>query len=221
MSDKYFRTPHLPWSQSVTRDDRTLHDLSGLIGVEVVITEKLDGSNICLTNTDVFARSHSGTPIHPSFDALKAFHARQKHQIEGGVSIFGEWCYAVHSIQYDAINELVPHIFGVRDDATGFWLDWEFVELFAQTIEAPTVPVLFKGVLEDEAQLRAVTEALATAASTVGHTMREGIVIRVADMFSFKGNTPKQVAKWVRANHVQPNVEHWMSKVVQRQGKDF
>ncbi|MET3986910.1 hypothetical protein ABIC27_004807 [Streptomyces sp. PvR034] len=48
MRTHYPRTPHLPWSPGATPDDVRAGDLSGLPGLrgrEVVVTEKLDGSN--------------------------------------------------------------------------------------------------------------------------------------------------------------------------------
>lgn len=66
MSAKYPRTPHLPWSPGGTRDDKRLTVLDQLYGRTLVFTEKLDGSNLCLTADAVYARSHSGAPRHPS-----------------------------------------------------------------------------------------------------------------------------------------------------------
>jgi len=54
---KYPRTYHLPWSEEVKSDDKTLHDLSHFIGKEVVITEKMDGENTTWYNNNTHARS--------------------------------------------------------------------------------------------------------------------------------------------------------------------
>ena len=80
MSKKFPRIPHLPWSPGGTRDDRRLTEdyLSNFIGNRIIITEKLDGSNLCMTKDKVFARSHSGSPSHPSFDMAKKMHGEIK-----------------------------------------------------------------------------------------------------------------------------------------------
>ena len=39
---KYNRTYHLPWSPGATNDDRISSDVSPLIGIDIVITEKLE-----------------------------------------------------------------------------------------------------------------------------------------------------------------------------------
>src|SRR5262245_55730831 len=103
MSEKYPRTPHLPWSPGGTRDDRRLTDVEPLLGRELVLTEKMDGSNVCLEREHVFARSHTAEPRHPSFDALKAVHAALRWQIPSHWQLFGEWLWARHSITYDRL----------------------------------------------------------------------------------------------------------------------
>ena len=62
MSIKYPRSMHLPFSPGATKSDKKMNeaDLEFLLGGEVVITEKMDGSNACMTNEEVFARSHGG-----------------------------------------------------------------------------------------------------------------------------------------------------------------
>ena len=97
-SPKYNRTYHLPWSPGGTSDDKIAKDLSIIFSNDIVITEKMDGSNTSLEIGGCFARTHSGPPNHPSFDPLKALHASIKHQIPEGVQLFGEWLYAKHSI---------------------------------------------------------------------------------------------------------------------------
>ena len=213
VSSKYPRTPHLPFSPGGTRDDRRLSDVASLIGVPVVITEKLDGSNLCLTREHVFARSHQAAPAHPSFDAAKALHAQIRWMVPENMSIFGEWCYAVHSITYDAGVPFFS-VFGVRDDTTDTWLSWEEVEELAARLGVPTAPVLHKGTLMDERALRSLVEVLTSEKSNYG-AEREGVVVRIAEAFTTDG-FPTSVAKWVRPDHVQDN-EHWSKGSFTRQ----
>src|SRR5687767_3656611 len=114
MSAKYPRSFHLPWSPGGTSDDKRLADVTALLGVELVISEKCDGSNLTYTRKHVFSRSHSGPPAHPSFDFAKATHGRLAHLISENLSVFCEYCYAVHSIEYDALPDY-SLVFGVRD----------------------------------------------------------------------------------------------------------
>lgn len=40
---KYPRTPHLPWSEGMTSDDKMLKTTNIFVGNRVIVTEKLDG----------------------------------------------------------------------------------------------------------------------------------------------------------------------------------
>ncbi|HET9955257.1 MAG TPA: RNA ligase family protein [Polyangiaceae bacterium] len=213
MSAKYPRSFHLPWSPGGTSDDRRLLDVSGLIDVEIVITEKCDGSNLTYTRDHVFSRSHAGPPGHRSFDLAKATHARLAHLISEGLSVFCEYCYAVHSLVYEALPDY-SLVFGVRDDVRGMWWDWDMVAAQALELGLPTVPLLFRGRVSDESALHELTEALSNETSAFGG-MREGVVVRRAGEFE-DSQFSRSLAKWVRRDHVTTD-EHWMHQVIQVQ----
>ena len=213
MSAKYPRSFHLPWSPGGTRDDKRMASTDGLCGVPIVITEKLDGSNMALTRQAVFARSHAGPPSHPSFAWAKALHARICAQIDVGFTLFGEYCYAVHSIVYDRLPGYF-FVFGVREDATGEWMDWDGVETQAGVLDLPCVPVLFRGVVATAAELEKLTRRLAGEASAYGGE-REGMVVRVERGFG-DAEFGEVLGKYVRAGHVQTD-EHWMFQEIRVQ----
>ena len=213
MSAKYPRTPHLPWSPGGTKDDRRVESVDSFIGRELIITEKVDGSNLCMTRSNVFARSHGAAPGHISFDYAKGLHAGLSHTIDNGVSLFGEYCYAVHSIAYTKIDGYFL-LFGARDDTINKWYSWDDVELQAMDSCVLTVPVLWRGMVDSAEQLEERTNSLCEDASYFGGD-REGVVVRLADSFADE-DFSKSVAKWVRANHVQTD-DHWKSRTVVRQ----
>lgn len=212
-SPKYNRTFHFPFSKGATNDDKIASNISSVIGSEIIITEKLDGSNTSLEANGCFARTHSGPPVHPSFDGLKALHASIKHKIPVETQLFGEWCFAKHSIFY---NDLPSYfmIFNVRDMKNNSWSSWEEVELWAKEIEVNTVPVLFKGKVNSEIELQKMIESFMIQPSKCGGII-EGVVVRVAYDFEeqcFSNN----VFKYVRANHVDPNNDHWIHNEIIR-----
>lgn len=210
MNPKYPRTFHLPWSPGGTNDDRRLDNVDHLLGEPVTLTEKMDGSNVCLEAKKVVARSHAGPPKHPSFDALKAHHADIKHLIPSGTQVFGEWCFAKHSIKYAALPGYLL-IFGVRSGDE--WASWDEVQLWAHELKIPTVPVLAAQVFGSLGSLYAITTDLANRTSACGGD-REGIVVRVSRMFR-NHEFASVVGKYVRANHVQTN-EHWTQQAITR-----
>jgi hypothetical protein len=216
MSAKYPRTKHFPFSPGSTSDDKFMseEDYESLIGEHLVFTEKLDGSNVCLTRDAVYSRSHSGPPGHVSFNPLKSLHSVLRHTIDNDVSVFGEWCYAVHSIEYSVLQHHL-NIFGVRDDTTGRWWDWDYVELMAAELSVPTVPVLLEGAVGDKKKLQKIIESFASLSSVYG-PVREGLVVRKYYDVYQDNEKLMGLGKWVRANHVQTD-EHWTRKPVDKQ----
>src|SRR6185436_12117703 len=209
-SVKYNRTFHLPWSKGATNDDKISTNIFKLIGVPIIITEKMDGSNTSLEKEGCFARTHSGSPSHPSFDGLKSLHASLSWKIPNGIQLFGEWCFAVHSIKYEKLPNYFL-LFNVRDLVTMKWLSWDEVQLWAEEIGVFTVPVLFAGIVSSEKELKEIIELLMIEPSIYGD-IREGVVVRVQDSFDDK-DFSSNVMKFVRANHVQ-TTEHWKNQAI-------
>jgi len=219
-SPKYNRTYHFPWSPGATNDDKIAspHALGVMIKSPIVITEKMDGSNTSLEKDGCFARTHSGPPSHPSFDGLKALHAQVRYKIPEGIQLFGEWCYAKHSIEYSEL----PHyfmLFNVREfigiDAAGQlhskWVSWAEVEMWAEEIGVPTVPVLYKGTVGSAKELQELVESLMIQPSACGG-IREGVVARAQHEFE-NDHFGVCIMKCVRANHVQTS-EHWKDQEI-------
>lgn len=212
MSDKFPRIPHLPWSPGGTGDDRRMTDVVVLLRRPLVITEKLDGSNVCLTPTALFARSHGGPPTHPSFDWLKAFHARVGPSIPTAFSVFCEYTFAVHSIEYSALPSYV-WLIGVRDERSHSWLSWSDMEQVGVQLAIPVAPVVTRQVFSDVDQLRESTESAGGAPGCFGP--REGVVVRREDGFE-NADFSLAVAKWVRRGHVVTE-DHWTQQAIRRQ----
>ena len=201
---KYNRTHHLPFSLGVSNDDRVSKDIDSLLGIDIVITEKLDGENCGMNNFGVYARSHAVFTDSPWSREVRKLHRLKVLSQLGSESIFlfGENMEGVHSIEYNKLESYF-YIFGVRDGLT--WLSWNDVELYASLLDIPTVPVLFKGIVNTKEHLIELVNSL-TIESMLGDTI-EGIVIRNVNSFNdsaFKSN----VMKWVRKGHVQTDT-HW------------
>lgn len=192
---KYPRTPHLPWSPGVTDDDVRIVDTSDFQGKEVIVTEKMDGENTSLYRDHIHARSLDSR-YHPSRDWVKQWHSRIAYTIPQDWRVCGENLYARHSVEY---QHLTSYFYGFSIwNADNLCLSWTDTEEWFDLLEVHPVPVLFKGIWDEEA-IRAL--------SIETHAM-EGYVVRLAEAFTY--HTFKQsVAKWVRPNHVQTD-QHWM-----------
>lgn len=221
-SPKYNRTFHFPFSPGATNDDKIATSMDKLIGVPIILTEKMDGSNTSLETAGCFARTHAGAPTHASFSPLKAMHASLKWQIQNGMQYFGEWCYAKHSIEYSELpgyfllfgirileGTMIPTVYHPMDHS--LWVSWERVEKQAKELSLSTVPVLFKGTVSSEKELQELVESFMNQPSACGG-IREGVVARVARAFSDE-EFSICIMKCVRANHVQTS-EHWKDQEI-------
>lgn len=203
----------MPWSLGATNDDKIASSVSALIGVDIVISEKMDGSNASLERSGCFARSHSGSPTHESFDGLKVLHGQVGYKIPDNLQLFGEWCFAKHSIEYSELPNYFL-LFAVRDLSTEpVWLDWDSVELWADEISVHTVPTLFKGILSSEDSLQKLVKSFMIEPSLCGGN-REGVVARVAGSFP-NDEFSSKVLKCVRENHVTSD-SHWKHQQIIR-----
>lgn len=196
---KYPRTPHLPWSQKADADDVILPDTRIWEGLEVVITEKLDGENTTLYRNYLHARSVDNR-YHPSRDWIKRYHGQIQHLIPEGYRICGENMYAQHSIVYQDLESYF-YVFSVWDEQNCA-LSWDETLQWAAEIGAPTPREFYRG-LWNEQKVQNLK---------IDTTTTEGYVVRPARSFSCS-EFGSLVGKWVRANHVQTS-EHWMHQAV-------
>lgn len=211
VSKKYNRTFHLPNSKGGTSDDKRMSDVSYLLNKPLIITEKIDGQNFSYEYENCYARTHSNIPNHPSCDWAKAYHGKVKYLIPKGYQIFLENSFALHSIKYNSLPSYCL-IFNIRDLNKNIWLSWEEVEMWAEELKLPTVPVIGEFIFSSEKELVEITNKLAVQPSLVGGEDREGIVVRIKDQFDDK-DFSKCVAKWVRVGHVVTD-EHWKNKQI-------
>ena len=200
---KYPRTFHIPGSPGATSDDKILSNLNHFEGKEVVITEKMDGENTTLYPDYIHARSLDSNN-HPSRDWVKQFQGKIGYKIPNGLRICGENVFATHSIKYNKLPSYFL-VFSIWECDT--CLSWEETAYFCQELELHTVPVLYKGIFEEQKLI----EKFFSGNSSYGGE-QEGFVIRLARGFN-QAEFSKSIAKYVRPNHVQTDT-HWMQKSV-------
>ncbi|MEU0272844.1 RNA ligase family protein [Streptomyces sp. NPDC006307] len=205
MRTSYPRTPHLPWSPGAAADDVRAGDLAGLVGREVVVTEKLDGENTTLYADGLHARSLDSAH-HPSRAWVKGLQGRIAARVPAGWRVCGENMYARHSIAYGDLESWF-YGFSVWDDRDRC-LDWDRTVAFLRRLGVPAPPVLWRGTF-DERALRALSRSLDTC-------RQEGYVVRTVEGFGY-GEFARRVAKWVRPRHVTTDA-HWMYAAVVENG---
>lgn len=201
---KYNKTYHLPWSNP-SSDDKIADDITCLIGREIVITEKLDGENTGMKNEGVYARSHGTFTTSAWSREVRQLHLMKvKDNLDENTFIFGENMEGIHSIEYTNLDSYF-YMFGIRDNLV--WLSWDEIEEYSYLLGIPTVPVLFRGIVNSEKELRELVEGLVKNQSKLGGDI-EGVVVRVSDRFD-DDDFKKSLQKWVRKNHVKTIDKHW------------
>lgn len=214
MQRKYNRTYHYPFSPGTTSDDRINSDYWQDIQLipQLVHTEKLDGENNCLNRLGVFARSHATPTISPWTQKIRQRWQLIKNDL-GDIELFGENLYAIHSIEYQFLEQDF-YLFAVR--CKDMWLSREEVQFYASLFDFGCVPELqIPTNIQDEKEYqKAVLEKVNSSGLFAPHDVHsglpctiEGIVTRNAAEFpvdQFSHN----VFKYVRKNHVKTD-QHW------------
>lgn len=199
---KYPRTLHLPFSPGLQNDDRRVENgWEELLEHTLVLTEKMDGENSCMSKYDVFARSHGAPTRNPwsrNLWDIGGLHDQIKNKIGENEYIYGENLYGIHSIEYTELTNYF-YLFGVRNDS--IWYSWNDVELMANCLDIPTVPVLeihkFTSVKELEEHILFHMSNGSRYGSEI-----EGVVVRNIESYPID-EFQKNVVKYVRKGHVQ------------------
>lgn len=201
MSDfyKYPRTYHFSWSPGLQNDDRRQEDYSVFETSPsgIVVSLKMDGENTNMYPDRIHARSIDSKD-HPSRHYVKGIWGGIKHSIPTGWRICGENLYGKHSIFYEDLESYFQ-VFSIWDE-TNTCLDYGTTREVCKELGLVHVPVIYEGKY-DEKMLR----ELPNTPIMDGH---EGYVVRTYQSFKFE-DFNKNVAKYVRKNHVQTD-QHWM-----------
>ena len=208
---RFPHTPHLAWlSEGIPRNDKVMEtqDVVLLLSSMLVVEEKVDGANLGFSVSeegDLLAQNR-GTYLSPDF-AHEQFRplwswlaAREQRLVEAlwpNLMLFGEWCFAVHSIRYDRLPDWFLG-FDVYDRESGrFWDTARRDQLLDHLGLAATPHVATGRFTLDE-----LRELLGD--SRLGSEAMEGIVVRR----DTDGWTSER-AKLVRPSFTQSIEEHW------------
>jgi hypothetical protein len=175
-------------------------------GREVVITEKMDGENTTIYSDGACHARSVESRYHKSRGYVRGKAAEIGCHLPVGWRLVGENLFAQHSIVYNELPDFFV-LFGVVDSANTA-RPWQEVEDWAELLDIPHVPVIWRGRWST-----AVTRRLYPFASRAGAVIAEGYVVRVATGFPMD-EFSEHVAKFVRRGHVQRDEEHWMSRPI-------
>jgi len=123
-----------------------------LLAGKVTIEEKIDGANVgIIRHKNGFALQKRGSLVgqseHEQFQYLYNWANRTKYDnimaIPPGHLIYGEWCYAVHSIYYDRLPDYFL-VFDILKDKRK-WLNREERDDFCAKYELASIPFIAEG----------------------------------------------------------------------------
>lgn len=220
MSD-FFRfphTPHIDWlGEGMPRDDKVLDEaeIASLLAQPLRVEEKLDGANLGLSirdNGELRAQNRGQYLLEPfagQFSRLNSWLAQHRYaladHLSSDVIVFGEWCAARHSLDYDNLPDWFV-VFDVYDrSAQKFW-SCARRNALAETLGLAVVPTLYEGT----ATVDELKNLLSSASSQYREGTPEGIVMR-----QDSAQWCEARAKLVRADFAQSIEEHWRSRAIE------
>jgi ATP-dependent RNA circularization protein (DNA/RNA ligase family) len=216
---RFPRTPHLVWPlDRPPNDDRVLsaaESAAFLVG-DVIVEEKVDGANIGLSldAQGTIRAQNRGSWIergaHPQFQPLWAWIAA-RHSVLTEILrpdriLFGEWCFAVHSVRYARLPDwfLAFDVFDCLSER--FW-STERRDRLLEATGICRVPRLLAG----HTSLAALQEILQSGGSRLGNDALEGLYVRRETTEWLEGR-----AKLVRSEFLLTIDEHWSSRPLER-----
>ncbi len=211
---RFPHTPHLAWLGSgAPREDKVLTaaEVQALLSGEVIVEEKVDGANLGLSlGEDGSLRAqHRGRyleleSLSDQWKLLERWLSTRRHALEDALApdliLFGEWCYAVHSVRYTRLPDWFL-AFDVYDRSKGkFWSVQHRNEL-VRDLHVAVVPEIGRGRFD----LGRLQGLLGSSKMTDG--LAEGLYVRREE----DGHLVAR-AKLVRAEFVQNIHEHWSKR---------
>ncbi len=217
---KYPHTPHLAWlGPGQPRGDKVLlpPDREVFLRDSIVVEEKVDGANVGLSVVDekVVAQNRGEylrRPAHEQFSPLWPWidtHSEAlKTALGATLILFGEWCYAVHSVRYDALPDWFLGLDVYDRGEARFWSS-ERRDRLLREVGISFVARIATG----KFRLDQLTDMLLGSRSRYSQAPLEGLYLRRES-----DDWLDRRAKLVRPEFTQSIQEHWSARAVERNG---
>lgn len=212
---RFPHTPHVTWlGTGRPREDKVLapEEVSELLAGDVVVEEKVDGANLGFSvgeDGTLHAQNRGAyldlaAPGRGQWKPLGRWLAPRHDALVDALYpdhvLFGEWCYAVHSVRYTKLPDWFL-AFDVYDRAKGeFWCSDRRNELAAR-LDVSVVPSLGRGRFDVAGLTRLIGR------SHLSENPAEGLYVRREEAGRLVAR-----AKLVRAEFVQAIDAHWSKR---------
>lgn len=202
------RIYHLPWSEVLSADDKRIRHNNMFDGKDVVVTVKVDGSNISLYNDGTFhSKSIQSSRQHDSNDYLHRWCANKLytdnymllHNKWPNLRLVGENMYMTHTINYNNLED----VFLLHSAWNGTTcLSWEDTLNICFILNITPVPVLYKGIY-DETKVKSFNTL-----DKYRDDIVEGYVVRNNNEYQYNDSN-FNIAKFVSSRFVIKSDKHW------------
>jgi len=219
MTTEFFKfpsTPHLTVPKGVrVRAEKVLNqdEIEGFLSSEIVIEEKIDGANLGVSfNQHGEIRiqnrgSYLTEPYEGQWKTLRDWLNRKEDILFDLLTdkyiLFGEWCYARHSIHYSKLPDWFI-VFDVYSKNDLKFLSVDRRNTFIAGKDIKIVPLLGKGMYSFN-DLQGFFRK-----SMYSNAQSEGIYLRQDEKGWLKTR-----AKMVRNSFIQSNEPHWSSRMIE------
>lgn len=213
MSDlavKFPSTPHLLLLDGVqVRDDKvlTIEERDDFLNHTIIVEEKIDGANLGISfdsNCNLILQNRGSQLNLPEVGQWKKLEQWLQSRVDSLFEalsdryiLFGEWCYAKHSIFYDQLPDWFL-AFDIYDKVVNEFLSVRNRNKILFSINVESVPFLNTGVFT----ISDLTGML--QCSHFSEELAEGIYVRIDE-----GDYLSARAKLVRASFIQAVDRHW------------
>lgn len=214
---RFPHTPHLAWlGKGQPRGDKVLppSEAQAILAGDVVVEEKVDGANVGFSldangvlraqnRGNFISRGHCHAQFKPLFRWLQGREQALTEALGQDLMLFGEWCYAVHSVRYTRLPDwfLAFDVYDRKRDE--FW-NVEQRDGLVQRLGLTLVPRLGEGHYDMQGLMQLLGRSLVAEGPAEGLYVRRHQDTRLLDR-----------AKLVRAEFVQEIDEHWSKRSLQ------
>lgn len=216
---KFPRTPHLFVVPGLDiRDDKILSDqeCKSFLNKTILLEEKVDGANIGISlshNGDLLIQNRGNYILpgsHPQFNQIWDWAYSRISLLSQFISVdfivFGEWCYAKHSIHYTSLPDWFLG-FDVYDKKNKIFLNTELRNQLLKKVNIKIIPTLGKG---NYSRID-LEKLLNSSKSNFYSGAVEGIYLRYEDSEKLIKR-----AKIVKKDFIQDIDVHWSKKEMSR-----
>lgn len=214
------RIYHLPWSEVMSKDDKTIKHNNMFNGKDVVVTVKYDGSSISLYNDGTFhSRSIQSSRQHDSNDYLHSWWANKLytdnyvilHNKWPNLRLVGENMYITHTIQYNNLED----VFLLHSAWNGTTcLSWDDTLTICTLLNITPVPVLYKGIYKED-----IVKGYNTL-DRYRDDIVEGYIVRNSDEYLYNDSN-YNIAKFVSSRFVIKDDKHWALNGIRRNNVSY